>query len=115
ATQAESLPPNLLSAVAQTDSGMDPNAVSSAGAEGLMQLMPSTAASLGVDPFDPGQAIDGAARLLSSLYQQFGSWPLAIAAYNAGPAAVTEYGGIPPYPQTQAYVQKVLTRAGMES
>lgn len=115
ASTAESLPPNLLKAVAQTESSMNPNAVSSAGAQGLMQLMPSTAASLGVDPFDPSQAISGAAHLLSSLYQQFGSWPLAVAAYNAGAGAVNQYGGIPPYPQTQAYVQEVLTRAGMEA
>ena len=80
-----------------------------------MQLMPSTASSLSVDPFVPTQAVNGAAKLLSSYYSQYGSWPVALAAYNAGPAAVQEYSGIPPYPQTQAYVQTVLSRAGMES
>ena len=109
------LPQGLLSAVAKTESSYDPQAVSSAGAEGLMQLMPATAASLGVDPFNPTQAIPGAASLLASYHQQFGSWSLALAAYNAGPNAVIEHGGIPPYPQTQAYVQNVLTNTGMES
>ena len=79
-----------------------------------MQLMPSVASSLGVDPFDPGQAIPAAARLLSSYRDQFGSWPLALAAYNAGPGAVEEYSGIPPYAQTTAYVSSVLTAAGMD-
>jgi cell wall-associated NlpC family hydrolase len=107
------LPPQLLAAVAHVESGFDPNAVSSAGAEGLMQLMPATAASHGVDPFDPAQAVDAAAQILASNLQQFGSLPLALAAYNAGAGAVQEYGGIPPYPQTQAYVQKVI--ASMET
>jgi hypothetical protein len=108
------VPAQLLSAVAATESSDQPNATSSAGAQGLMQLMPSTAASLGVDPFDPSQAINGAAQLLSSYHTSYGSWSLAQAAYNAGPGAVEEYGGIPPYAQTQAYVQNVLTGAGME-
>ncbi len=108
------VPQDLLAALASTESGGQPGAVSRAGAEGLMQLMPATAAKLGANPFDPSQAINAAADLLSSYYQQFGSWPLALAAYNAGPAAVRSSGGIPPYPQTQAYVQSVLSRAGME-
>ena len=109
------VPRALLAAVASAESGYQAGAVSSAGAEGLMQLMPSTAASIGVDPFDPAQAINGAARLLSTYHNQFGSWPLALAAYNAGPAAVESYGGMPPYPQTEAYVQTVLGHAGIES
>jgi cell wall-associated NlpC family hydrolase len=112
---AYSVPPQLLSAVAQTESDYQPGAVSGAGAEGLMQLMPSTAASLGVNPFDPAQAINGAARLLSSYHNTYGSWSLALAAYNAGPGAVDQYSGIPPYAQTQAYVQTVLARAGMDA
>ena len=106
------LSPQLLAAVGKVESGFNAGAVSPAGAEGLMQLMPSTAASLGVDPFDPAQAIDGAARLLSQNLAQFGgSVPLAVAAYNAGSGAVQTYGGIPPYPETQNYVQQVMSLA----
>jgi len=101
------LPPALLAAVARVESGYDPSAVSPAGAQGLMQLMPGTAQGLGVDPFNPAQAIDGAARLLSRDLRDFGSLPLALAAYNAGAGAVRQYGGIPPYAETQAYVPKV--------
>ena len=86
----------FLKAVASTESAFEPGAVSSAGAEGIMQLMPAVASSLGVDPFDPSQAIGAAARLLSSYHTQFGSWPLALAAYNAGPGAVQEHAGVPP-------------------
>ena len=106
------VPANVLAAVAETESGGDPSAVSPAGAEGLMQLMPTTAQGLGVNPLDPTQAVDGAARLLRSDLQQFGSLPLALAAYNAGAGAVERAGGVPPYPETQAYVQKVLSIAG---
>ena len=106
------IPASLLTAVAKVESGFTPNAVSSAGAQGLMQLMPSTAASLGVNPFVPAQAIDGAARLLSGYLQQFGTIPEAVAAYNAGAGAVQQYGGVPPYPQTQAYVQSVMQAMG---
>jgi peptidoglycan DL-endopeptidase CwlO len=114
AAASTGVPEALLNAVASTESSFEPSAVSSAGAEGLMQLMPSTAASLGVNPFKPNQAVNAAAQLLSSYHQQFGSWSLALAAYNAGPAAVQAYSGIPPYSQTQNYVQTVLSRAGME-
>jgi len=103
------LSPALLAAVAKVESGYNPGAVSPAGAQGLMQLMPSTAAGLGVNPFDPAQAVDGAARILSRNLSEFGSLPLAIAAYNAGAGAVHKYGGIPPYAETQAYVRKVLS------
>jgi peptidoglycan DL-endopeptidase CwlO len=103
------LSPQLLAAVGKVESGFNPNAVSPAGAQGLMQLMPSTAASLGVDPHDPAQAIDGAARLLSQNLARFGSVPLAVAAYNAGSGAVQTYGGVPPFPETQTYVQRVMS------
>ncbi|HEX2903038.1 MAG TPA: transglycosylase SLT domain-containing protein [Jatrophihabitans sp.] len=101
------LPPGLLAAVAQTESGGNASAVSPAGAQGLMQLMPSTASGLGVDPWDPTQAVQGAAQLLSGYLTRFGSVPLALAAYNAGPGAVEQYGGIPPYQETQNYVAKI--------
>ena len=103
--------PSLLAAVASQESGFNSQAVSPAGAQGLMQFMPSTAKGLGVNAFDPSSAIDGAARYLSSLTQQFGSTPLALAAYNAGPGAVRQYGGIPPYSETQNYVRSVLSKA----
>lgn len=97
----------LLAAVAKVESNYNAKAVSPAGAQGLMQLMPATAAGLGVDAFNPTEAVDGAARMLSSLLKEFGSQSLALAAYNAGGGAVRKYGGIPPYAETQAYVPKV--------
>ena len=101
---------SLLSAVAHQESGYDPSATSPAGAQGLMQLMPATADGLGVsNPFDPAQAVDGAAKLLSSLLDRFGSTDLALAAYNAGPGAVLRYGGVPPYPETTNYVRSILS------
>ncbi len=106
------LPSGLLRAVASVESGFNPNAVSPAGAQGLMQLMPGTARGLGVDPMNPVQAVDGAARMLSGLVKEFGSVKLALAAYNAGPGAVRKYGGVPPYGETQSYVQKVMSRMG---
>ncbi len=100
--------PRLLAAVAKVESGFNPNAVSSAGATGLMQFMPATARGMNIDPSDPAQAIDGAARYLKGQMNRFGSVELALAAYNAGPAAVVRAGGIPNNSQTQAYVPKVL-------
>lgn len=101
--------PALLSAVAKAESGYNPRAVSQTGAQGLMQLMPGTARSLGVaNAYDPAQAVDGAARMLSELITSFGGRvDLALAGYNAGPGAVRTYGGIPPYSETQNYVRRV--------
>jgi hypothetical protein len=99
--------PALLAAVAKVESNYDPDALSPAGARGLMQITPATARDLGVNPNDPTQAVDGAARLLRQHLHEFGSVPLALAAYNAGGGAVRRYGGIPPYAETQAYVVKV--------
>lgn len=109
AGQTYGVDPALLAAVARQESGFDPNAVSPAGAQGLMQLMPATAQGLGVrNSFDPGQAVAGAARLLHDLIDRFGQVDLALAAYNAGPGAVLRYDGIPPYPETQNYVRSVM-------
>jgi hypothetical protein len=102
---------SLLAAVAQQESSFNSSAVSPAGAQGLMQFMPATAAGLGVNALDPSSAIDGAARYLSNLTKQFGSTELALAAYNAGPGTVTRYGGVPPYPETQNYVRAVMSKA----
>jgi soluble lytic murein transglycosylase-like protein len=97
--------------MASQESGFNSSAVSPAGAQGLMQFMPATAAGLGVNAMDPASAIDGAARYLSSLTKQFGSTQLALAAYNAGPGTVSRYGGIPPYAETQNYVSAVTRKA----
>jgi soluble lytic murein transglycosylase-like protein len=102
--------PALLKGLIRQESGFDPAARSGAGAVGLTQLMPGTAASLGVtDPTDPAQSIEGGAAYLAQQLQRFGGDPAkALAAYNAGPGAVAKYGGVPPYAETQQYVQKVL-------
>lgn len=113
AAQKYGVDADLLAAVAKQESGYDPKAVSPAGAQGLMQLMPATAKGLGVtNSFDPAQAVDGAARLLSDLLDRFGRTDLALAGYNAGPGAVLRYGGVPPYPETQNYVRSILADLG---
>jgi cell wall-associated NlpC family hydrolase len=103
--------PAVLAGMARTESNFTSSAVSASGARGLMQFMPATAAALGVDTSDAASSIDGAARYLSSLTEQFGSTPLALAAYNAGPGTVSRHGGVPPYPETQNYVRAVMTKA----
>lgn len=110
AAKAEGVDVHLLRAVAWTESRGRQNAVSPKGALGVMQLMPSTAAELGVDPLDPDANLHGGARYLARQLSRFQSVPLALAAYNAGPGAVLRYGGIPPYAETKAYVARILTR-----
>lgn len=109
AAQTQGLDPQLVEAVVAIESNGNPHAVSKAGAQGLMQLMPSTARALGVqNPFDAVQNLAGGAKYLRQMLDQFGSLPEALAAYNAGPGAVRRHGGIPPYAETRSYVKKVL-------
>ena len=105
-----SLPPALLKAVIAAESGFDPRALSRVGAQGLMQLMPETADALGVeDPWVPEQNVRGGGGYLRALLDRYGDLTRALAAYNAGPEAVDRYGGLPPYRETRAYVERVLT------
>ncbi len=107
--------PNLIQSVIRVESAFNPWAVSRKGARGLMQLMPHTASALGIrNAFHPGQNIDGGVRHLRGLIDRYGgNLPLALAAYNAGAQAVDWYHGIPPYPETQQYVRRILTLYGM--
>ena len=101
---------NLLRAVAWTESRGNNAAVSPKGARGIMQLMPATAAALGVDPSDPVSNINGGAAYLAHQIATFHDVPLALAAYNAGPGAVIRYGGVPPYAETRGYVTRIMAR-----
>jgi transglycosylase-like protein with SLT domain len=108
--------PTLVRAIVRAESGFDPAAVSAKGAGGLMQLMPQTASALGVaDRFDPRENITGGVRHLRYLLDRYrGSVPLALAAYNAGERPVDAHRGIPPYPETQQYVRRVMLEAGLK-
>lgn len=112
AARKHRLDPALVLAVVSVESAFRPDAVSPKGAQGLMQLMPGTAASLGVrDPFDPEQNLDGGVRYLRGLVEQYGGNLIkALAAYNAGSGAVSRHGGVPPYRETREYVKRVLRR-----
>ena len=112
AAKRHGLDPNLVLAVVGVESAFAPDAVSHKGAQGLMQLMPSTARELGVlDAFDPAQNLDGGTRYLRMLVARYGGdLGKALAAYNAGPGAVARYRGIPPYRETHHYIDRVLKR-----
>lgn len=107
AARLHNVPEELFLRLVQQESGWNPQAKSHKGALGLAQLMPQTAELLGVNPHDPKQNLEGGARYLSWQYRKFKSWPLALAAYNAGPKAVEKHGGIPPYKETQNYVRVI--------
>ena len=111
AAQRNGISPMLLAGLVRQESGFDPSARSPAGAVGLTQLMPATAAGLGVaDPTDPAQSLEGGARYLREQLDRFGGDEAkALAAYNAGPGAVQRFGGVPPYAETQHYVEAILS------
>jgi soluble lytic murein transglycosylase-like protein len=113
AAASNGIDPALLKGLVSQESGFDPNARSGAGALGLTQLMPGTASSLGVtNPLDPAQSLQGGAKYLRQQLDRFGGDErLALAAYNAGPGAVARYGGVPPYRETQNYVNSVMAKA----
>jgi soluble lytic murein transglycosylase-like protein len=110
AARKHNIPEDLFLRLVRTESNFRPTARSSKGAIGLAQLMPQTARQLGVNPHDPGQNLDGGARYLAQQYRKFGDWRLALAAYNAGPGAVEQHHGVPPYRETQNYVRTILGR-----
>ncbi len=109
--EANDIPPALFVALIEAESGFDIDAVSVKGAIGLTQLMPGTAEELGVDPEDPLENMTGGARYLAAQYKRFGAWDLALAAYNAGPSRVAKLGGIPDFPETRAFIARVLGAA----
>lgn len=108
AARKHGVPEDVFLRLVQQESGWNSGAVSVKGATGLAQLMPGTADRLGVDINDPGENLEGGARYLRMMYDRFGTWKLALAAYNAGPQAVEKHGGVPPYDETQNYVLAIL-------
>ena len=108
AARRHGVPEDLFARLVQQESGWNAEAVSHKGARGLAQLMPATAQLLGVDADEPTENLDGGARYLRMMYDRFGSWRLALAAYNAGPEAVSRHAGIPPYDETRDYVARIL-------
>lgn len=115
AAEKYDIPRSIFLGLITMESGWDPNAGNPAGAIGLTQVLPSTAASMGYSPKqlvnNPELQLEAGARYLSSMHDEFGDWKLALAAYNAGPGAVTQYNGITPFQETQNHVQRVLEMA----
>lgn len=111
AARKHNIPENLFLRLVQQESGWNPKAKSHKGALGLAQLMPDTARALRVDPMNPQENLEGGARYLRMQFDEFRSWHLALAAYNAGPNAVKRHGGIPPYKETQNYVRRITGSA----
>lgn len=107
AARKHNVPEDLFARLVQQESGWNPAALSHKGAIGLAQLMPQTARALGVNPADPLENLEGGARYLARQFREFGSWRLALAAYNAGPEAVKKHGGVPPYKETRNYVKVI--------
>jgi soluble lytic murein transglycosylase-like protein len=112
AARRHGIPEDIFLRLVQQESAWNTEAVSHAGALGLAQLMPGTAALLGVDPLDPVANLDGGARYLAQQFRRFGNWRLALAAYNAGPEAVEAHNGVPPFAETQHYVRVILGSRG---
>lgn len=110
AARRHGVPEDLFLRLVRQESGWNPNARSHKGALGLAQLLPGTARDLGVDPRNPAQNLEGGARYLAAQYRTFGTWRLALAAYNAGPGAVQRHNGIPPYRETRDYVRIIMGR-----
>jgi soluble lytic murein transglycosylase-like protein len=110
AARRHNVPEDLFLRLVRTESNFRPTARSNKGAIGLAQIMPYTAQHLGIDPHNPKENLEGGARYLSQQYRRFGDWRLALAAYNAGPEAVEQYHGVPPYAETQQYVKAILGR-----
>jgi soluble lytic murein transglycosylase-like protein len=108
AARKHGIPEDLFLRLVQQESGWNHAAVSTKGATGLAQLMPGTADLLNVNMHDPEENLEGGARYLRKMFDKFGNWKLALAAYNAGPQAVEEYGGVPPYAETENYVARIL-------
>lgn len=108
AANAHGLPQSLFLRLVAAESAWNPRAISPKGAVGLAQLMPSTARDLNVNPHDPRQNLLGGAKYLRMQFERFGTWELALAAYNAGPGTVTQYGGVPPFTETRNYVARIL-------
>lgn len=113
AAQRHGLDPKLVQAIIKAESDFQANVVSCKGAVGLMQLMPATSKDMGVsNPYNPKENIEGGTKYLAQLLQRFGKLKLAVAAYNAGPANVEKYGGIPPFKETQTFVARVMDYYG---
>ncbi|MES0828212.1 lytic transglycosylase domain-containing protein [Ruegeria sp. SCP11] len=114
AAKRHDIPAELFMALVWQESRYRADALSPRGAYGFAQLMPGTAKDLGVDPKNPAENLDGGARYLAAQYREFGTWKLALAAYNAGPHRVVEYGGVPPFTETRKYVRIILSKVSKD-